>query len=105
MLPLHMLEHKRQNKSGSCPTEIIITHIEKAPPVGGAFYATRAYKPGSVLTVIYLVLELLLRSSRLLEAVGQTICFSTALLRDRVYIVKPMLPWAECALTALFHPY
>ncbi len=24
---------------------------------------------------------------------------------DRVYIVKPMSPWAGCALTAPFHPY
>ena len=32
-------------------------------------------------------------------------CFSTALLRDRVYIVKPMLPWAGWALTPPFHPY
>ena len=43
-------------------------------------------------------------SSRLPEAVGQTVCFSTALLRDRVYIVKPMLPWAGWALTPPFHP-
>ena len=32
-------------------------------------------------------------------------CFSTALLRDRVYIVKPMLPWAGWALTPPFQPY
>ena len=32
-------------------------------------------------------------------------CSSTALLRDRVYIVKPMLPWAGWALTPPFHPY
>ena len=30
------------------------------------------------------------------------LCFSTALLRDRVYST-PMSPWGECALTALFH--
>ena len=70
----------------------------------GAFYATRVYKPGSVLTAIYLALRLLARSSRLLEAVGQTCCFSTALLRDRVYIVKPVLPQAGWALTPPFHP-
>ena len=69
------------------------------------FSATRVYKPGSVLTAIYLALRLLAGSSRLLETVGQTICFSTALLRDRVYIVKPMLPWAGWALTPPFHPY
>ena len=50
--------------------------------------ATQVYKPGSVLTAIYLALQLLAGSSRLLEAVGQTYCFSTALLRDRVYIVQ-----------------
>ena len=69
------------------------------------FDATRVCKPGSVLTAIYLALRLLARSSRLLEAVGQTCCFSTALLRDRVYSVKPMLPWAGWALTPPFHPY
>ena len=66
--------------------------------------ATRVYKPGSVLTAIYLAPQLLAGSSRLLEAVGQTFCFSTALLRDRVYSVKPMLPWAGWALTPPFHP-
>jgi len=66
--------------------------------------ATQACKPGSVLTAIYLALQLLAGSSRLLEAVGQTYCFSTALLRDRVYSVKPMLPWAGWALTPPFHP-
>ena len=39
------------------------------------FYATRVYKPGSVLTAIYLGLKLLLGSSRLLETVGQTYVF------------------------------
>ena len=66
---------------------------------------TQVYKPGSVLTAIYLALRSLAGSSRLLEAVGQTYCFSTALLRDRVYSVKPMLPWAGWALTPPFHPY
>ena len=68
-------------------------------------FATQVYKPGSVLTAIYLAPRSLTGSSRLLETVGQTICFSTALLRDRVYSIKPMLPWAGCALTAPFHPY
>ena len=66
--------------------------------------AVKIYKPGSVLTAIYLAPQLLTGSSRLLGTVGQTFCPSTALLRDRVYIVKPMLPWAGCALTAPFHP-
>ena len=80
--------------------------VQKPPPVFRErfFSATRVYKPGSVLTAIYLALRLLARSSRLLEAVGQTYCFSTALLRDRVYSVKPMLPWAGWALTPPFHP-
>ena len=39
------------------------------------------YKPGSVLTAIYLDLRLLAGSSRLLGTVGQTYCSSTALLR------------------------
>ena len=45
------------------------------------FCTTRVYKPGSVLTAIYLVSQLLTRSSHLLEAVGPTYCFSTVLLR------------------------
>ena len=65
---------------------------------------TRVYKPGSVLTAIYLVLPLLAGSSRLLGTTGQVVCPSTALLRDRVYSVKPMLPWAGWALTPPFHP-
>ena len=69
------------------------------------FDATRACKPGSVLTAIYLALQLPIRSSRLPGTVGQTMRSSTALLRDRVYSVKPMLPWAGWALTPPFHPY
>ena len=69
------------------------------------YVATRVYKPGSVLTAIYLGPKLLLGSSRLLGAVGQTICSSTALLRDRVYIVKPVSLQAGWALTPPFHPY
>jgi len=69
------------------------------------FHTTRVYKPGSVLTAIYLDLRLLASSSRLLGTVGQTMRSSTALLRDRVYSVKPMLPWAGWALTPPFHPY
>ena len=59
-------------------------YCEKEPPVKpGDFHiiATQVYKPGSVLTAIYLVPRSLTGSSRLLEAVGQTLCFSTALLR------------------------
>ena len=84
-----------------------------AAPYGGSiffghrfwrcFFATRVCKPGSVLTAIYLALPLLAGSSRLLGTVGQTVCSSTALLRDRVYSVKPMLPWAGWALTPPFH--
>ena len=69
------------------------------------FYtATQVCKPGSVLTAIYLALWLPIGSSRLPGTIGQIICPSTALLRDRVYSVKPMLPWAGWALTPPFHP-
>ncbi len=84
---------------------IYAVYNKKAPRKRCFFVATRVCKPGSVLTAIYLAPRLLTGSSRLLEAVGQTIRFSTALLRDRVYIVKPMLPWAGWALTPPFHPY
>ena len=57
------------------------------------------------MTAIYLAPRLPAGSSRLLGTVGQTTCPSTALLRDRVYSVKPMLPWAGWALTPPFHPY
>ena len=67
------------------------------------FCGTQACKPGSVLTAIYLAPGSLLGSSRLLGTIGPFISPSTALLRDRVYIVEPMLPWAGCALTAPFH--
>ena len=38
--------------------------------LSGVFFTTQVYKPGSVLTVIYLVPQLLTESSHLLEAVG-----------------------------------
>ena len=69
------------------------------------FHTTQVCKPGSVLTAIYLVLWLPTGSSRLPGTIGQILRPSTALLRDRVYIVKPMLPWAGWALTPPFHPY
>ena len=69
------------------------------------YFATQVCKPGSVLTAIYLAPGSLLGSSRLLGTIGPIACPSTALLRDRVYIVEPMLPWAGCALAAPFHPY
>ena len=72
---------------------------------GGAFCATRVCKPGSVLTAIYLALRLPAGSSRLLEAVGSTCMLLHGVAPDRVYIVKPMLPWAGWALTPPFHPY
>ena len=75
-----------------------------APGKWSGFWYRRICKPGSVLTAIYLAPRLPGGSSRLLGTVGQTECPSTALLRDRVYIVEPMLPWAGCALTAPFHP-
>ena len=69
------------------------------------FWYDQVYKPGSVLTAIYLAPQLLAGSSRLLGTAGSACCPSTALLRDRVYSVKPMLPWAGWALTPPFHPY
>ena len=69
------------------------------------FHATLVYKPGSVLTAIYLALQLLAGSSRLLEAVGSTCMLLHGVAPDRVYIVKPMSPWAGWALTPPFHPY
>jgi len=45
---------------------------KKAPlDSSSAFLSNRVCKPGSVLTAIYLVLQLLAGSSRLLEAIGQ----------------------------------
>ena len=79
--------------------------VKNTKQKSGAFCATRVYKPGSVLTAIYLAPQLLAGSSRLLGTAGSACCPSTALLRDRVYIVKPMLPWAGWALTPPFHPY
>ena len=67
------------------------------------FDTTQAYKPGSVLTAIYLAPGLLMGSSRLLGTAGSAYCPSTALLRDRVYSVKPMLPWAGQAMNLPFH--
>ena len=72
---------------------------------GGVCWRDWAYKPGSVLTAIYLAPWLPTGSSRLLGTAGPAECPSTALLRDRVYSVKPMLPWAGWALTPPFHPY
>ena len=69
------------------------------------FFTTQVYKPGSVLTAIYLAPRLPAGSSRLLGTAGPAECPSTALLRDRVYIVKPVLPQAGWALTPPFHPY
>ena len=64
-----------------------------------------ACKPGSVLTAIYLAPGLLPGSSHLLGTAGQACCPTHGVAPDRVYIIKPMSPWAGCALTAPFHPY
>ena len=66
--------------------------------------ATRVCKPGSVLTAIYLVPQLLAGSSRLLGAVGQTCMLLHGVAPDRVYIVKPVSLQAGWALTPPFHP-
>ena len=57
------------------------------------------------MTAIYLALQLLAGSSHLLEAVGSTCMLLHGVAPDRVYIVKPMSPWAGWALTPPFHPY
>ena len=64
-----------------------------------------AYKPGSVLTAIYLAPRLLVGSSHLLGTAGQAYCPTHGVAPNRVYIIKPMSPWAGCALTAPFQPY
>ena len=66
--------------------------------------ATQVYKPGSVLTAIYLVPQLLKGSSHLHGTTGSVCVSLHGVASDRVYIVKPMSPWAGCALTAPFHP-
>ncbi len=68
-------------------------------------YTTQIYKPGSVSTAIYLAPGLLPGSSHLLGTAGQASCPPHGVAPDRVYIIKPMSPWAGCALTAPFHPY
>ena len=68
------------------------------------FWGDWAYKPGSVLTAIYLAPRSLAGSSHLLGTAGQAYCPTHGVAPDRVYIIKPMLPWAGCALTAPFHP-
>ena len=82
---------------------MVLLSMINAPLVpSGANCSTQVYKPGSVLTAIYLAPQLLTGSSRLLGTVGQTLCSSTALLRDRVYSTD-MSPYGEWALTPLFH--
>ncbi len=81
------------------------TELQKAHRRSGALFATQACKPGSVLTAIYLAPQLLAGSSRLLGTIGPISCSSTALLQDRVYIVKLVLPQAAWALTPRFHPW
>jgi len=71
---------------------------------GDIYIATQVYKPGSVLTAIYLVPQLLKGSSHLLGTTGPVCMSLHGVAPDRVYIVKPMSPWAGCALTAPFHP-
>ena len=66
--------------------------------------ATQVYKPGSVLTAIYLALRLLAGSSRLLGTARVSLLSLHGVAPDRVYIVKPMFPWAGWALTPPFHP-
>ncbi len=78
---------------------------QKAPLFPAVLFdATQVYKPGSVLTAIYLVLQLPAGSSRLLEAIGQIIMLLHGVAPDRVYST-PMFPWGGWSLTPPFHPY
>ena len=80
--------------------------IDKKATENSCFFVDdRVCKPGSVLTAIYLVPQLLTESSHLLGTVGQTYVFLHGVASDRVYSVKPMSPWAGWALTPPFHPY
>ena len=80
--------------------------IKNCPPKADSnfLFATQVYKPGSVLTAIYLVPQSLTGSSRLLEAVGQTLMLLHGVAPDRVYST-PMFPWGGWALTPPFHPH
>ena len=80
------------------------TAKQKAPLRAVLFNATQVCKPGSVLTAIYLVPQLLTGSSRLLGAVGSTHMLLHGVAPDRVYIVKPVSLQAGWALTPPFHP-
>ena len=67
--------------------------IIKTPLVRAVFFdTTQVYKPGSVLTAIYLAPQLLAGSSHLLGTAGQAYCPTHGVAPDRVYIVKPMFP-------------
>ena len=68
----------------------------------GLFKCYWVYKPGSVLTAIYLVVQLLTRSSRLLKAVGPTCMLLHGVASDRVYST-PVFPRSGWSLTPPFH--
>ena len=74
-LPLH------KGAMGAAAPEFVGTLAKSTAHTSGAFWHDQVYKPGSVLTAIYLVPQLLTGSSRLPGTVGSTICSSTALLR------------------------
>ena len=79
--------------------------ISQKPPTNnrwGLLKCYWVYKPGSVLTAIYLDLRLLAGSSRLLEAVGPTCMLLHGVASDRVYST-PVFPRSGCALTTPFH--
>ena len=50
-------------------------------------FCNQVYKPGSVLTAIYLGGALLRRSSHLLKTVGPTMCLLHGVASDRVYSI------------------
>ena len=81
--------------------------ISQKPPTNtrwGLLKCYWVYKPGSVLTAIYLDLKLLSGSSRLLEAVGPTCMLLHGVASDRVYST-PLFPRSGWSLTPPFHPY
>ena len=83
----------------------MISLQQKAPLIRAVlFWCNWVYKPGSVLTAIYLVVQLLTRSSRLLEAVGPTCMLLHGVASDRVYST-PVFPRSGWSLTPPFHPY
>ena len=93
-----------ESRGGGKPPLYRVDDQKSTAGLAVLFWCDRVCKPGSVLTAIYLDPGLLPGSSHLLGTAGQACCPTHGVAPDRVYIVKPMSPWAGCALTAPFHP-